>query len=74
MVSVESKNMDRPDEARSPDKTMVSVVPLGPATVPRASTGTDYSYLWRRCRHWLQPLWPDRHNAVCYCLANSNHA
>ena len=35
MASMESKSMDTPDETRTPDKTMVSVVHLGPATVAR---------------------------------------
>jgi hypothetical protein len=35
MATIESKSMDKPDEMRTPDKTMVSVVHLGPATVAR---------------------------------------
>jgi hypothetical protein len=35
MASIETKSMDRPDETRTPDKTSVSVVHLGEATVGR---------------------------------------
>src|SRR4051794_14193448 len=35
MASIETKNMDRPDETRTPEKTSVSVVHLGDATVGR---------------------------------------
>jgi hypothetical protein len=37
MASIETKNMDRPDERRTPEKTDVSVVHLGDATVARLS-------------------------------------
>jgi hypothetical protein len=35
MASVETKNMDHPDESRTPEKTSVNVVHLGDATVGR---------------------------------------
>src|SRR4051794_26913556 len=35
MNSIETKSMDRPDEERTPEKTNVSVVHLGDATVAR---------------------------------------
>ncbi len=35
MATIESKSMDTPDETRTPDKTKVSVVHLGQATVAR---------------------------------------
>ena len=35
MASIETKNMDRPDESRTPEKTNVDVVHLGDATVAR---------------------------------------
>jgi hypothetical protein len=35
MASIETKNMDYPDESRTPEKTSVGVVHLGDATVGR---------------------------------------
>ena len=35
MASIETKNMDHPDETRTPEKTSMSVVHLGDATVGR---------------------------------------
>ena len=35
MASIETRNMDRPDESRTPEKTNVDVVHLGDATVAR---------------------------------------
>jgi hypothetical protein len=35
MASIENKNMDHPDETRTPEKTSVSVIHLGDATVGR---------------------------------------
>jgi hypothetical protein len=37
MASIECKSMDKPDETRTPDKTVVGVVHLGAATVARLS-------------------------------------
>jgi len=47
MASVESKSLDTPDETRSPDKTMVSVVHLGPATVARLQV--EPGWRWSEC-------------------------
>jgi Cupin domain len=47
MASIESKSMDTPDETRSPDKTMVSVVHLGPATVARMQL--EPGWRWSEC-------------------------
>ena len=33
MASIETKSMDRPDERRAPEKTDMSIVHLGDATV-----------------------------------------
>ncbi len=35
MASIETKSLDRPDASRAPEKTVVSVVHLGDATVAR---------------------------------------
>jgi hypothetical protein len=47
MASIESKSMDTPDETRTPDKTMVSVVHLGSATVARLSA--EPGWRWSEC-------------------------
>jgi len=47
MASIESKSMDTPDETRTPDKTMVSVVHLGPATVARMQL--EPGWRWSEC-------------------------
>ena len=47
MATVESKSMDAPDERRTPDKTMVSVVHLGPATVARLQV--EPGWRWSEC-------------------------
>jgi hypothetical protein len=47
MASIESKSMNTPDETRSPDKTMVSVVHLGPATVARLRV--EPGWRWSEC-------------------------
>jgi hypothetical protein len=47
MPSIESKSMDRPDETRSPDKTMVSVVHLGAAIVARIRA--EPGWRWSEC-------------------------
>jgi hypothetical protein len=47
MASVESTSLDTPDETRSPDKTMVSVVHLGPATVARLQV--EPGWRWSEC-------------------------
>jgi hypothetical protein len=44
MASIETKNLDRPDESRTPEKTNVSVVHLGDATVARLTAQPG----WRR--------------------------
>ena len=41
MSSIETKAMDRPDESRTPEKTMVSVVHLGGASVARLTVNRD---------------------------------
>ena len=51
MASIESKSMDTPDETRTPDKTMVSVVHLGPATVARMQL--EPGWRWSEC---IQPV------------------
>jgi hypothetical protein len=47
MTSIESKSMDKPDETRTPEKTMVSVVHLGPATVARVTAQPGWR--WSEC-------------------------
>jgi hypothetical protein len=47
MASIESRSMDKPDETRTPDKTMVSVVHLGPATVARLQV--EPGWRWSEC-------------------------
>ena len=47
MASIESKSMDTPDETRTPDKTMLSVVQLGPATVMRYRL--EPGWRWSEC-------------------------
>src|SRR5690348_16290766 len=47
MASIESKSMDTPDETRTPDKTIVSVVQLGSATVARLSV--EPGWRWSEC-------------------------
>ena len=47
MAGVESKNMDRPDETRTPAKTMMAVVHLGPATVARLRA--EPGWRWSEC-------------------------
>jgi hypothetical protein len=47
MASIETKNMDHPDESRTPDKTVVSVVQLGDATVGRFTLQPGWK--WSEC-------------------------
>ena len=47
VASVESRSMDTPDETRMPDKTMVSVVHLSPATVARLQV--EPGWRWSEC-------------------------
>jgi hypothetical protein len=47
MASIESKSMDTPDETRTPDKTTVSVVHLGQATVARLQA--EPGWRWSEC-------------------------
>ena len=51
MASIEIKSMDRPDESRTPEKTEVSVVHLGDATVARLTAQPGWS--WAEC---IKPL------------------
>jgi hypothetical protein len=51
MASIETKSMDRPDERRTPEKTDVSVVHLGDATVARLSV--EPGWTWASC---IKPL------------------
>ena len=51
MASIQTKSMDRPDETRSPEKTTVSVVHLGDATVARLSV--EPGWTWASC---IKPL------------------
>jgi hypothetical protein len=51
MASIESKNMDRPDESRTPEKTQMDVVQLGDATVARYTLQPGWR--WSDC---LKPL------------------
>jgi hypothetical protein len=45
--SIQTKNLDRPDETRTPDKTSVNVVRLGDATVARLTVQPGWS--WAEC-------------------------
>ena len=47
MASIETKSMDSPDEERTPDKTKVSVVHLGGASVARLTVQPGWS--WAEC-------------------------
>jgi mannose-6-phosphate isomerase-like protein (cupin superfamily) len=47
MASIETKNMDKPDETRSPEKTNVGVVHLGNATVARLTVQPGWR--WSEC-------------------------
>jgi hypothetical protein len=47
MASVECKSMETPDETRTPDKTMLSVVQLGAATVMRYRL--EPGWRWSAC-------------------------
>jgi len=47
MASIETKSMDRPDERRTPEKTDMSVVHLGDATVARLSV--EPGWTWASC-------------------------
>lgn len=46
-TSIQTKNMDQPDETRTPEKTKVSVVHLGDATVARLTVQPGWS--WAEC-------------------------
>lgn len=47
MSSIETKAMDRPDETRTPEKTTVSVVHLGGASVARLTVQPGWR--WSEC-------------------------
>lgn len=47
MASIETKNLDRPDESRTPEKTSVGVVHLGDATVGRLTLQPGWR--WTDC-------------------------
>jgi hypothetical protein len=47
MASIEVKSMDRPDESRTPDKTLVNVVHLGNASVARFTLQPGWK--WSEC-------------------------
>jgi hypothetical protein len=47
MDSMETKNMDRPDELRTPEKTALSVVHLGGASVARLTVQPGWR--WSEC-------------------------
>ncbi len=47
MASIEAKNMDHPDETRTPEKTTMSVVHLGDATVGRYTLQPGWK--WSDC-------------------------
>jgi hypothetical protein len=51
MASIEIKSMDRPDESRTPEKTEMSVVHLGDATVARLTAQPGWT--WAEC---IKPL------------------
>ena len=47
MSSIETRDMDRPDESRTPEKTRVSVVHLGGASVARLTA--EPGWTWSEC-------------------------
>jgi Cupin domain len=47
MASIETRSMDRPDESRTPEKTNLSVVHLGDATVARLTAQPGWK--WSDC-------------------------
>lgn len=47
MASIETRNMETPDETRTPEKTAVSVVHLGPAAVARITAQPGWR--WSEC-------------------------
>jgi len=47
MASIETKSMERPDETRTPDKTNLSVVHLGGASVARLTAQPGWT--WAEC-------------------------
>ncbi|MGY1709166.1 cupin domain-containing protein [Geodermatophilus sp. SYSU D00758] len=47
MAGIESKNVDRPDESRTPEKTRMDVVQLGDATVGRITLQPGWR--WSDC-------------------------
>ena len=47
MAGIERKSMDKPDETRTPEKTVVGVVHLGAATVARLSVQPGWR--WSEC-------------------------
>ncbi|MDQ4115643.1 MAG: cupin domain-containing protein [Actinomycetota bacterium] len=47
MAAIESKNMDAPDETRTPDKTTLAVVQLGDAAVARVTLQPGWR--WSEC-------------------------
>ncbi|RFU21171.1 cupin domain-containing protein [Geodermatophilus marinus] len=51
MASIERKNVDRPDESRTPEKTRMDVVQLGDATVARITLQPGWT--WSDC---IQPI------------------
>jgi hypothetical protein len=51
MASIETKNMDHPDESRTPEKTSMSVIHLGDATVGRYTLQPGWK--WSDC---IKPL------------------
>jgi hypothetical protein len=51
MASIETKNMEQPDESRTPEKTSVNVVHLGDATVARLTAQPGWK--WSDC---IKPL------------------
>lgn len=51
MSSIETKSMDHPDESRTPDRTSVSIVHLGDATVGRFTLQPGWR--WSDC---IKPL------------------
>lgn len=51
MATIEVKNLDAPDETRTPDKTTVDVVQLGDATVARLRL--EAGWRWSEC---VKPL------------------
>jgi hypothetical protein len=53
-TSIETRNMDRPDETRTPEKTDVRVVHLGDATIARLSV--EPGWTWASCNKPLVAL------------------